>query len=146
MEKLVLIRKGSEVFDATGKKCTIVKQETKGPGNEVVKVEGLPNSNGKKWVSLRLLAEGRNELEAKAKETTYRSVASTTSAPKEYELTNDEVITIKMLQGQIDEIIEAAKARFVPQPRMDKNPMDMTPEERTAWKEAHDRWLKYMGF
>lgn len=117
---LVLERKGNEVY-FEGRKLTIVAQATKGPNQEVVKIEGLPESNGQKWISLRKLNEGLNELECQAKEVT---------SYKKYELTNEEQETIKSLQAQIDEIIENAKKRYVPK---HKRLEDMTIEELEAY-------------
>ena len=101
---LVLERKGDEVF-CEGQKLTIVKQATKGPGKEVVKVDGLAGANGQKWVSLSKLNEGLNEIETSAHE---RVVG------QKYELTQEEKDEIAMYQSKIDSIIENAKKRYVP--------------------------------
>lgn len=98
---LVLERRGNEVY-CNGCKLTINAQATKGPGKEVVKVEGLEGSNGQKWVSLIKLKEGINEIECQAREITH-SV--------KYQLTKEEQAQIDELQAQIDAIIEVAKAR-----------------------------------
>lgn len=98
---LVLERKGDEVY-CNGCKLTINPQATKGPGKEVVKVDGLEGSNGQKWISLARLKEGINEIECQAREVT-RTI--------KYTLTNEEQAKIDELQAQIDAIIEAAKAR-----------------------------------
>jgi len=129
MEKLVLTRKGNDVF-YDGRKLTRVDQATKGPNNEVVKIEGLPNSNGKKWISLSLLAQGINEITCTAKVVTRH--AQTSIQKPLYTLTPEETITVKDLQSQIDVIVEAAKARYIPKPNLDIDPTQMTPEEREA--------------
>lgn len=98
---LVLERKGDEVY-CNGSKLTINPQATKGPGKEVVKVDGLEGSNGQKWISLNRLKEGINEIECQAREVT-RTIR--------YTLTSEEQAQIDELQAQIDAIIEAAKAR-----------------------------------
>lgn len=117
---LALERKGDEVF-CQGVKLTIVKQETKGPGKEVVKVEGLEGSNGQKWVSLSRLKEGVNEVECKARE-----VVSTSK----YTLTSEEKARIDELQAEIDSIIATAKARYVAKPNLNVDPSKMTEEQR----------------
>jgi len=137
MEKLVLIRKDRDVYH-DGTKLTRVDQSTKGAGNEVIKIEGLPNANGKKWVSLSLLAEGVNELTCTARDVTRH--AQTPS--QKYVLTADEQHIVTQLQAQIDAIVNAAKARFVPKPDLNVDPSKMTPEEREA-KIAEVR--KYFG-
>lgn len=129
MEKLVLMRKGNDVFFGP-RKLTRVDQATKGPNNEQIKIEGLPNSNGKKWVSLSLLAQGINELTCTAKTTTRH--AQTPAQKQLYTLTPEEALYVKDLQSQIDAIIEDAKARYVPKPDLDIDPSQMTPEEREA--------------
>ena len=129
MDNLVLMRKGQDVF-FEGRKLTRVDQATKGPGNEVIKIEGLPNSNGKKWISLGLLKQGVNEIACAAKAMTQHTQTAT---PKQlYTLTVEEVATVKDLQAKIDTIIEAAKARYIPKPNLDIDPSQMTPEEREA--------------
>ena len=58
---LVLTRKGVDVFHDKVK-LTVVAQATKGANKEVVKIDGLPGSNGQKWISLSTLKEGINNL------------------------------------------------------------------------------------
>lgn len=122
-DNLVLKRVKDEVFFES-RKLTIVKQETKGVGNEVVKIEGLPNSNGQKWVSLSKLNEGLNSLVCKKREVT--------SPTRNYVLTPQEASDVKRLQSQIDEIIEVAKSRYVAKPNLNVDPSKMTLEERQA--------------
>lgn len=131
---LVLERKGMEVY-CNGVKLTIVEQRTKGPGKEVVKVAGLPGSNGQKWVSLSKLKEGINELETQGREVTITSTRS-------YQLTPEEAQKVKELQAQIDQIIEGAKARYVAKPKLDVDPTKMTEEERQA---KIQEIMKYYG-
>lgn len=108
---LELNRIGCEVYCGE-KKLTIVKQETKGAGKEVVKIDGLQGSNGKKWLSLKLLQEGLNVI---SDDMLVKRVIS-----KGYELTDEEQSKIDELNSQIDEldnqinkIIEIAKIRYV---------------------------------
>lgn len=123
---LILERKGNEVY-FEGKKLTINAQASKGPNQEVVKIEGLPNSNGQKWLSLSRLKEGVNEIEAAG-----RQVAS-----RKYSLTPAEEAEVKELQARIDAIIEAAKARYVAPINLNKlDPSKMTEEEKAAAIEA----------
>lgn len=119
---LKLERIENEVY-CEGKKLTIVPQTTKGPNMEVVKIEGLPGSNGQKWVSLRKLHEGINEIECQAKEVTTH---------KKYQLTEEEQNEINTLQSRIDEIIENAKRRYVEKPNLNLDPSKLTLEERLA--------------
>ena len=57
------------------------------------------------------LKEGLNEIECTAREVTTNSTAS-------YTLTADEAAEVKKLKARIDEIITAAKARYVAKPKM----------------------------
>jgi hypothetical protein len=119
---LVLERKGDEVYFGN-QKLTIVKQATKGPGKEVVKIKGLEGSNGQQWLSLSRLAEGRNEIECQGREVT------TTSR---YTLTAEEAKRVKELQDELDAIIAQAKARYVKKPNLDIDPSKMSEAERLA--------------
>lgn len=132
---LVLERKGNEVF-CNGCKLTINPQASKGPGKEVVKVEGLEGSNGQKWVSLARLKEGINNIETQGREI---------SSYQRYTLTQEEKDEIKMHQDAIDKIIEVAKSRFVVKPNFKLDPTKMTEEQReaeVAKLEAYLRMLK----
>lgn len=107
---LELKRIGCEVY-CNDKKLTIVKQESKGPGKEVVKIDGLTGSNGKKWLSLKLLQEGLNVIDDEQLKGRVLS--------KGYQLNDDEQSKIDELnqkiddiQSQIDEIINQAKERY----------------------------------
>lgn len=97
-----LTRKGRDVF-YEGTKLTRVDQATKGPGNEVIKIEGLPGTNGAKWISLSKLQEGLNEIEVKGKEVTNSG---------SYTLTQSEKDEIAKLQKRIDEIKEIGRKRY----------------------------------
>lgn len=127
MDKLILTRTGKDVY-FEGRKLTRVDQSTKGPNNEVIKIDGLPNSNGKKWISLGLLAEGDNSLTCTARDVTRHP--QTATQKRNYTLTDGETAQVKALQAQIDAIIDAAKARFVPKPDLSLDPSKMTLEER----------------
>ena len=121
---LVLTRKGIFVFQDKVK-LTIVAQASKGANKEVVKIDGLPGSNGQKWISLSTLKEGLNNLNGlKGREVTVST--------KSYALTSDEQTKVDKLQAQIDVIVNAAKARYVPKPKLDVNPATMTKAEREA--------------
>ena len=117
-----LERINDEVF-FEGKKLTIVAQATKGPGKEVVKIEGLPGSNGQKWISLKRLEQGINEIQCEAREVTVGA---------KYKLTAEEQARVNELQAEIDEIINNAKARYVAKPDMNIDPSKMTVAERQA--------------
>lgn len=101
---LKLERINDEVY-FEGKKLTIVAQATKGPGKEVVKIEGLPGSKGQKWISLKRLEQGINEIQCEAREVTVGA---------KYRLTAEEQARVNKLQAEIDEIINNAKARYIP--------------------------------
>lgn len=96
---LKLIRTQDGVF-YNDRKLTIVAQATKGPGKEVVKIEGLPGSDGAKWVSLNKLSMGENDIVP-----VKREVAGG------YSLTDEEKARIDELQGEIDAIKERARKR-----------------------------------
>lgn len=143
MEKLVVELKGRDLYH-DGKLLKRVDQATKGPGNEVFKIEGLPNTNGKKWISLSILAQGINEITCTASSATRLPQAKTTK--KEYEFTEEEAIEVGMLQGKINDIINVAKARYVSPPDFTKNPSTMTEQERQAQIEHIKNYMKYMGY
>ena len=134
MNKLVLTRNQNEVF-YEDKKLTIVPQSTKGPGKEVVKIEGLPGSNGKKWISLSLLKDGLNELTCQPREVV-------SSPTKKYNLTQEESLKVSKLQGEIDKIIEVAKSRYIPKPDLTVDTSKMTPEEKETFRL---NLMKYYG-
>lgn len=96
---LKLIRTQDGVF-YNDRKLTIVAQATKGPGKEVVKIEGLPGSDGAKWISLNKLSMGENDIVP-----VKREVAGG------YSLTDEEKARIDELQGEIDAIKERARKR-----------------------------------
>lgn len=124
---LTLVRKGQDVYH-NGVKLTRVDQASKGPGNEVIKIEGLPESNGQKWVSLRQLKEGENQISTKGREV----VATTT-----YILNPTEKAEVDKLQARINEIKEVARKRYQATPKF-KNVKDMNPTEL----EAYIKYLK----
>ena len=100
---ITLIREGRDVF-YEGTKLTRVDQASKGPGNEVIKIDGLPGTNGAKWISLSKLKEGLNEnIEVKGKEVTNSG---------SYTLTQSEKDEIAKLQKRIDEIKEIGRKRY----------------------------------
>ncbi len=97
-----LTRVGRDVF-YEGTKLTRVDQATKGPGNEVIKIDGLEGSNGAKWISLSKLQEGLNEIEVKGK---------TVTNSGSYTLTQSEKDEMAKLQKRIDEIKEIGRKRY----------------------------------
>lgn len=119
---MLLTRNGNEVFH-NGVKLTIVEQRTKGPNQEVVKIEGLEGSNGQKWLSLRNLVEGENEVETKGREVTRRN---------KYTLTVEEKALVDEYQSKIDEIVNAAKDRYVSKPNLNLDPSKMSEADRLA--------------
>lgn len=135
MNKLVLQRVGRDVY-FEGRKLTRVDQATKGPNKEVIKIDGLPGSNGQKWVSLNTLVEGDNELTCSARDVTIRP------SSKGYQLTPEEAKEVADLEARVKAIVDAAKARFVPKPKLDLDPSKMTAAERQA---KIDELVKYYG-
>ena len=103
-----------------GIELKINNQETKGPNKEVVSIDGLPGSNGQKWVSLSKLTQGLNEIETKKHER---------STSKRYELTEDEQRQVNEYQAKIDAIIEGAKSRYVEKPNLNFNAQNATSDE-----------------
>jgi len=97
-----LTRVGKDVF-YEGTKLTRVDQATKGPGNEVIKIDGLEGSNGAKWISLSKLKEGLNEIDVKGKIVTNSG---------SYTLTQSEKDEMAKLQKRIDEIKEIGRKRY----------------------------------
>lgn len=97
-----LTRVGRDVF-CEGTKLTMVEQATKGPGNEVIKIDGLEGSNGAKWISLSKLKEGLNEIEVKGKIVTNSG---------SYTLTQSEKDEMAKLQKRIDEIKAIGRKRY----------------------------------
>lgn len=138
MNKLVLTRKGAEVYFGE-KKLTIITQSTKGPGHEVVKIDGLPNTNGKKFVSLSTLKEGDNELTCTARDVTIRAAGG-----KQYQLTPEEAATVASLQKQIDAIIDAAKKRYVPRPNLNVDPSKLSEADREKLLNDTLRYLELL--
>lgn len=124
---LTLVRKGNDVYHE-GIKLTRVDQASKGPGNEVIKIEGLPESNGQKWVSLRQLKEGENQIQTKGRE-----VVSTTT----YILNPTEKAEVDKLQARINQIKEQARLRYQATPKF-KPVKDMNPTEL----ETYIKYLK----
>lgn len=102
-----LERIGNEVY-CKGVKLKINPQASKGPGNEVINIEGLEGNPGKKWLSLSLVKEGLNTFsddKLQPKQVTNH---------QKYSLTTEEQEEINKLQAQIDAIIAKAKERYVP--------------------------------
>lgn len=119
---MLLVRKDNDVF-FNGKKLTIVKQASKGAGNEVVKIDGLEGSNGQKWISLSKLQQGENDFFTQAREVV---------ATQSYRLNEEETKEVKALQAKIDAIINNAKSRYVAKPKLDDiaKIKDMTKEDK----------------
>jgi hypothetical protein len=126
-----LVRSGN-VVSCNGIKLTMVEQKTKGPGNEVVKIEGLPGANGQKWVSLRSLQEGLNQVNTKGREVV---------ATQSYTLNMVEKAEIDKLQNRINEIKEIAKQRYVAKPTF-VDPTGLTKEQRELKAQEIEKYLK----
>ena len=132
-DKLYVFRDGNFVYDGASRILTINKQETKGPGNEVVKIEGLAHSNGQKWLSLSKIKEGDNWVECKKSNRTL-STAS-------YQLTADEKAEIEKHQKVIDVIIQAAKDRYVKKPNLNVKLSEMTNTQKQKHIEELEMYL-----
>lgn len=128
---ITLVRSGNEVT-CNSQKLTIVEQATKGPGNEVVKIEGLEGANGQKWVSLRKLQEGENQVNTKGKEVV---------ATQSYTLNMAEKAEIDKLQARINEIKAKARERYVAKPTF-VDPTGLSKEAREAKALEIEKYLK----
>ena len=134
--KLFIKREGKKVYDEAGKAITINAQKSKGPGNEFVKIEGMKNSNGQKWIALSKVKEGDNWFDCK------KSNRKLSSAPEVlYELNADEEKEIAELQKQIDAIIEVAKARYVKKPNLNIKIAELTADEKAKHIEELEKYL-----
>jgi phage host-nuclease inhibitor protein Gam len=129
--KLILVRKGNEVF-CNDIKLYINEQKTKndGKGAPVVKIEGLPNSNGQKWISLNKLNEGENIIEAKGANRTSSNNKKYILTPDEQKIVNELQSEIDKLQSEMNSIIEKAKERYVPIPDLKADINSLSQEER----------------
>lgn len=138
--KLKLKRVGSQVFyvDKDGKEIElkINKQASKGDGHEVVYIKNCPESNGQTWVSLSKLEEGINEIECKKREFTAAKKQTI-----EYVLTDEEKSQIAEYEAKINEIIDAAKARYVAKPEE----LDVDAMSHDEKLEYIDKWKKYLA-
>lgn len=134
---LKLIRNEDGVF-CEGRKLTIVAQATKGVGKEVVKIDGLPGSNGAKWVSLNKLSMGENTIEPVRREVT--------TGGKSYELTADEQKRVDELQAEIDAIKARARKRYVKNPGLKTQAQleAMSEEERIEYIRDLDNYIEFM--
>ena len=120
---LKLVRRGDKVY-FEGEALTIVPQATKGPGKEVVKIDGLPGSNGQKWISLSKLSEGENIFQD-------NDLARRNYSSQGYQLTEEEQAEVDELTSRIQAIIEEAKKRYVPP--IKKKPEAMNETELLAY-------------
>ena len=133
MEKLYIHRKQDVCFDEAGKALTINAQKSKGPGNEVVKIEGLPNSNGQKWIALNKIEQGENWFECKKSNRTLSNAS--------YQLTADEKAEVEKHQKVIDVIIQAAKDRYVKKPNLNVKLSEMTNTQKQKHIEELEMYL-----
>lgn len=133
MSKLVLNRIEDKVY-YNDIELKINKQSSKGPGNEVVYIKDLPESNGQTWISLKKLNEGLNEFECKPKTYTHK---------EKYTLTDDEQKRITELQNEITKIIETAKQRYVEEPTLTIKQVDaLSNEDRLAYIDNVKKYLE----
>ena len=93
---LKLVRTEEGVF-YEGRKLTIVPQTSKGVGKEVVKILGLPGSDGAEYISLSRIPMGENEVQPQKRSSCL--------------LTDEEKKRIDELQGEIDAIKAKARQR-----------------------------------
>lgn len=131
--KLFIKREGMKVYDEAGKALTINAQKSKGPGNEFVKIEGMKNSNGQKWLALAKVKEGGNWFDCKK--------ANRTLSTASYELNADEKAEVEGLQKQIDTIIAAATARYVKKPNLNIKVAELTADEKQKHIEELEKYL-----
>ena len=149
MQKLILVRKGSEVY-YNDVALTINAQASKGPGNEVVKVEGLQEANGQKWISLNRLVEGTNELTLQGRSVTRGTKAKVAKVDYILNIVEcDEVTKLNeqtaKLEAQVEAIKDAARARFVPKPNFDIDPSTLDESGRADMIAQVEKWMDFMN-
>lgn len=119
---ITLTRKENEVF-CNGQKLQIIPQASKGPGNEAVRIEGLPGANGRKWIMLKSLDEGDNTIEVESLHRTKSDRSQNIS------LTDTERAEIQAHKDAIEAIMVNARKR---QARY-SNPLSLTNDELTDY-------------
>ena len=149
MQKLILVRKGSEVY-YNDVALTINAQASKGPGNEVVKVEGLQEANGQKWISLNRLVEGTNELTLQGRSVTRGTKAKVAKVDYILNIVECDEVTklneqIAKLEAQVEAIKDAARARFVPKPNFDIDPSTLDESGRADMIAQVEKWMDFMN-
>lgn len=149
MQKLILVRKGSEVY-YNDVALTINAQASKGPGNEVVKVEGLQEANGQKWISLNRLVEGTNELTLQGRSVTRGTKAKVAEVDYILNIVECDEVTklneqIAKLEAQVEAIKDAARARFVPKPNFDIDPSTLDESGRADMIAQVEKWMDFMN-
>ena len=100
--KVEIIKNGEEII-VNGVKCPVVHERAK--NNTYLDINKLGFESWQKHIGLQFLVEGKQEFELKPR--------SNKGAHGKYTLTPEEEQEIAKLNARIDEIIEAAKARYV---------------------------------
>ena len=121
--KVEIVKNGDEVI-VNGVKCPVVNEKAK--NNKYVNIEKLGLDEWQKHIGLQFLVEGKQEFELDARRHS--------GAQTKYTLTADEEQEIAELKARIDEIIEAAKARYVKPIKFNKikNVNELTKEQKLA--------------
>lgn len=121
--KVEIVKNGDEVI-VNGVKCPVVNEKAK--NNKYVNIEKLGLDEWQKHIGLQFLVEGKQEVEL--------DVRRHSGAQTKYTLTADEEQEIAELKARIDEIIEAAKARYVKPIKFNKikNVNELTKEQKLA--------------
>ena len=100
--KIEIVKNGEEII-VNGVKCPVKHERAK--NNTYLDIDKLGFEAWQKHIGLQFLVEGKQEFELKPR--------SNKGAKAKYTLTPEEEQEIAELNARIDEIIEAAKARYV---------------------------------
>ena len=121
--KVEIVKNGEEII-VNGVKCPVVNEKAK--NNKYVNIEKLGFESWQKHIGIKFLVEGKQEFELEPRRQS--------GAQAKYTLTADEEQEIAELKARIDEIIEAAKARYVKPIKFNKikNVNELTKEQKLA--------------
>ena len=121
--KVEIVKNGEEII-VNGVKCPVVNEKAK--NNKYVNIEKLGLDEWQKHIGLKFLVEGKQEVELEPRRQS--------GAQAKYTLTAEEEQEIAELKARINEIIEAAKARYVKPIKFNKikNVNELTKEQKLA--------------
>ena len=122
--------------DGSRQSLYVLKQGTKGPGNETVKIANLPGSNGRQWLSLNRLRDGEI-TEIELEEARPKRILGSS-----LNLTEDEKAEIERLENRIKEIKENARKRQPVKPDLNINVDELSNEELIEYAKMLNQYLK----